>query len=247
MTEKLTNKLLEKINKLLAMANDAGASDTERETAMRQAHGILAKHNLDMAAINDVNAKGGRDIHQVIAKKHQWACRVADAIAKLYFCEYLIGSSNANYSQHLFVGKTDNCAVAIAMFQYLVKSLMSDSRKYVKRNNITESPYKAEMDFLKGASYSISTNARKIREQKEAEMRDPSSGTALVLADYYKQEQEANDEWIKQHLGQIKHRNGRKDNGEVTEAHLKGYQHGAKINLSHSISDKTTNNAAIHV
>lgn len=43
------NPILEKVKKLLALAGNAGATEGERDNALRMAHGLLAKHNLDMA------------------------------------------------------------------------------------------------------------------------------------------------------------------------------------------------------
>ena len=43
------NPIIEKIRKLLALANGTGAADQERESALRMAHALLAKHNLSMS------------------------------------------------------------------------------------------------------------------------------------------------------------------------------------------------------
>jgi len=50
----LNAKVIDKINKLLALGNNAAAAQNERETALRQAYSLLAKHNLEM---NDLKAK----------------------------------------------------------------------------------------------------------------------------------------------------------------------------------------------
>jgi hypothetical protein len=46
------NPILEKVKKLLALANDKGATEGERDNALRMAHGMLAKHNLDMSDLH---------------------------------------------------------------------------------------------------------------------------------------------------------------------------------------------------
>lgn len=45
------DKILDRIRKLLAMANDERGNDNERETALRQAHAMLTKHGLELADV----------------------------------------------------------------------------------------------------------------------------------------------------------------------------------------------------
>lgn len=239
----LNSKVIDKINKLLALGNNSAASPNERETALRQAYSLLAKHNLDMADLKEADERGKL---AVLAKKHLWAVRLAGNIANLFFCEYVTGSGNANYSYHIFIGKEANAKVAIALFSYLVKSMMSEARSFVKKNQIDNSPYKAEMDFLKGASIAIGETAKRLREEKERENKEQqysSQGTSLVLADYYKQEQEANNNWIDENM-KVKTRNLKmKTSGSL--ATIRGYDYGSKVNLNTGLPDNSDKNVAL--
>lgn len=236
----LNEKIIDKINKLLAMGNDSGASETERETALRQAHSLLAKHNLQMV---DLKAKDDRGQLAVLAKKHSWAKFTAMAIAELFFCEYLVGSSNANYAYHIFVGREDNAKVAIALYMYCVKSMMKQARLH-KQRSFSDQPYKAEMDFLKGAARAIQENANKLKEAKQAEMNaENGTGTSLVLADYYKQEQEANKKWTDENM-QVKEKMIR-SKASRTEDFVAGAIYGASVNLGTGIEDKSKAHAEI--
>ena len=42
-------KVLERIKKMLTLGNDAGATEAERETALRMAYNVMAKYNLTIA------------------------------------------------------------------------------------------------------------------------------------------------------------------------------------------------------
>ena len=58
------NPIIEKIKKLLALAADSGATEGERDNAIRMAHGLLAKHNLDMAQVTASQQIEGREKYQ---------------------------------------------------------------------------------------------------------------------------------------------------------------------------------------
>ena len=48
-TEFNKDKGLERVKKMLTLANDAGATEGERDNALRMAHATLAKHNLTLS------------------------------------------------------------------------------------------------------------------------------------------------------------------------------------------------------
>jgi hypothetical protein len=85
-------KILSRVRKLMALANDAGATEGERDNAIRMAHATLAKYNL---SISEVEASGKTtDEKRVIDNDlrtiaHPWIVTVMHGIAALYFCEYL--------------------------------------------------------------------------------------------------------------------------------------------------------------
>ena len=54
-------KILDKVKKLLAVANNEAATEGERDNALRMAHNMLAKHNLAMADLDEHNKLEGRD------------------------------------------------------------------------------------------------------------------------------------------------------------------------------------------
>src|SRR5215472_4319088 len=54
----VSEQILARVRKMLALANDAGATEGERDNALRMAHATLAKYNLDLAA---AEIAGGED------------------------------------------------------------------------------------------------------------------------------------------------------------------------------------------
>jgi hypothetical protein len=49
------DKILSRIQKMLALANDLAATEGERDNALRMAYNLMAKHNLDMVTVEARN------------------------------------------------------------------------------------------------------------------------------------------------------------------------------------------------
>jgi hypothetical protein len=88
----MTDNIRSKVRKLLALAGDAGATDNEREVAMRKAQAMIEEHNIELGSLDDfaeqikltkgdIFTRGMKlPYHRVIA---QW-------VAELYDCKHLI-------------------------------------------------------------------------------------------------------------------------------------------------------------
>lgn len=83
-------KVLGRVRKMMALANDKAASDGERDNALRMAYNTLAKHNLSMAEAEAAGAKSEepRERGFTMSRDQPWCRTVAHAIANLFFCAY---------------------------------------------------------------------------------------------------------------------------------------------------------------
>lgn len=62
----MTNeRIIEKVKKLLALAQDPGAAPNEAETASRQAASLMAKYNLDLASLSQAELEAEWDITEL--------------------------------------------------------------------------------------------------------------------------------------------------------------------------------------
>lgn len=62
-------KILGRIRKMLALANNEGASEGERDNALRMAHATLAKYNLDMAEVES-SGKPQQEARAIVKKQY---------------------------------------------------------------------------------------------------------------------------------------------------------------------------------
>jgi len=126
MTQDDKDKVISKIQKLLALAESA--NEHEAALAAERAQAILAQHNLSLDEIKSVR-EGDADIVEdasTMTKSYPWRRSIAVRVAELYFCKYFYrtirnyrGNARSGHDLHCFVGSKQNIAVAKVMFAYL--------------------------------------------------------------------------------------------------------------------------------
>ena len=246
------DRIIEKIKKLLAVANSNATGngvEHEQETAMRQAHAMLAKHNLQMADIFD--DKEDRDVVEIAEEfPCPWRRVVAGALARLYFCTfYWEQVPNKQKYKFCFVGLESNATTAMEMTKFLLKSILQESEKQRKaKGEVTG----WGTSFRNAAGTRISARCSTIRAEAEA---DPtlnlpapttSDSTALTIVSVYKNEEEANDAFIEKILGL--NLRTKKIGGKLLDRDgaVAGDAYGRKVNLGTQIgSSKNTAVAAL--
>jgi len=229
------DRIIDRIKKMLALANDLAASEGERDNALRMAFNTMAKYNIDMATVekHGKKAEEARINFRNDSWSWLWAKKVNQIVGRLFFCKYYYGESiNGTQCQHHFVGRESNAMTAAVMADYVVNSILKEGRKLGKQNTspITRS-------FCVGAMETLSIRVNQIIAEKEKELQgSPTPGTALVLASFYKSEQDENSRWIAEHIGNLKTNKGRASKVNA-EAYGAGREYGDKINLSTQVAD----------
>lgn len=226
MTDK--TEMLNKIRKTLALANDAGATEQERETALRMAHALLAKHNLSLAQVEQSGSEPDerRGVKETTFYGPPWARIVAMAVAKLCFCEYVTQPGRrVNETRHYFIGRESNAVTASELSRYVIES--------IKREKTRTG---GGVSFANGAAHAVYHRCMAMIEEAKAVKPAPAStGTALVLADIYASEHKHNRVVIaaKWHGGLRSGRVGSRSRDG--EAYRRGQSYGQSVNLNRSV------------
>jgi len=221
------DRILDRVRKMLALANDSAATEGERDNALRMAYNLLAKHNL---TVEDVKARGQQPAEEeridnaFTSWSQPWARTVFHAVAKLFFCNYYTsGKLSSTKMRHIYVGKVSNATTAALMGEYLVTSILRECRKLYRENLSPKS-----RAFATGAADRIYWRvADMIREQGAA-----TPGTALVLANVYTQEKQGNDAHALALWGELKAGKSRERAEVDRAAYRAGSEFGAKASLS---------------
>lgn len=230
------DKILARVKKMMTLANDAAASEGERDNALRMAHATLAKYNLSMAEAEKAGTKPEekRTGDELVGQDYSWMRTVAHAAATLFFCNYFFVRMGRGKVQHYFVGKESNVLTAKAMTEYLISSINRQARPF----GVLGGTY--WRSFCKGASHAVYERCYEIQMAAEKAPKQP--GTSLVLASVYASEQEANAEFIKVKMGIGNLKEGKnRERNTVAGAYHAGQDYGNSVSLNNQIGGRSPN------
>lgn len=234
------DRIIDKVRKLLAVANDSATGngvEHEQETAMRQALAMLAKHNLSMSDITDLDEKEDRDCIEITDEYPcPWRRVIAQAVARMFFCQYfktqVPNKQKYNYS---FVGLESNAITAKEMVLFLMKSVNAESLRRQKEQN---EGVAFGTTFRNAAANRIAARCDALRKETESDA-SLNVGSALVMANYYEQEMLMNDSYISKVLGiKLKTKSVKGQIKSVSGAQ-QGVAFGNNVSLNRQVSNNT--------
>lgn len=221
-------KIINKVKKLIALGTNEGATEGERDNAIRMAHGLLAKHNLSMIDLSEV----AEERTKLFSEYHNvpWTGVAANAIAKLFFCFcYAEGKRPNSIGQGskrklFFIGKESNVTTALLMSDYIISSI----NKEQKKNGYSRS-------FNNGAANRIAQRVSEIINSASVQNEDSSSCTDLALVSIYKSEEQANKEFAEKAVGTLISKSSKQQNKNAKD-YWAGHSFGGSINLNNQIA-----------
>jgi len=233
-------KIIERVQKMLALGRDKGATEGERDNAMRMVHAYLAKFNLDMETVEGTMSSkdrkkqsdegGPRTHHTHSFFGRPWACNAAAAVGDLCFCGYLYRSARMSKDcQHYFVGRQANAVTAAYLAEYVVRSIYSEGKKR-QRAESKDNPW--FLAFAWGAALKVRSRVEELKKRKDV---NSSTGKELVLADYYDQERRANAEYTQVAL-RPRVMKGRGKGIRDAEGFARGQAFGETISLNRQVN-----------
>lgn len=242
----VNEKILKRIRKLIALANDAGATEGERDNALRMAHATLAKYNLDMEEV--ASSQHAEDRVQLADRffGQRWARTTCHYVAELFFCSYFYRRINNNTDDinHYFVGKHSNAVTASEIAQFVVRAINKEAQRYRKA---TGSSYKSYRAFCQGAMLAVSARCQLLQSKAETMGVDdtqpalaaPGTSTALVLASLYQREAQANADYLKSTGTEVREgKAGAWQFADDTMAHHAGARFGQRVSLQPQLEEK---------
>lgn len=211
-------KLIERIQKLLRLAQNAGATEAEAQSAMGKVHELLAEHNLTMSVIENHGSKEkdevlGKQVRRT-NKNGKWECFIYRGAAELNFCNYIsasvVGSSDIT---HLIIGTEVNVLAAEMLGDYLrdtvnrmARNLDMDSidiQKALIMDGIGEAMFRHK--FKQGAAIRLDARCLELKKQRSQASTKTSDGRNLpALLSTYEQAQKQNEAFIKDEIGKTR-------------------------------------------
>ena len=200
MTEE-KESVLNRIQKLLKMSTENGASENEAMLAADKAQKLLQEHNLSIADIKDDSQAEPMDSEDVEVDRDLWKGYIRNATAKLYFCStYSTMKLDTHYKRVkviTFVGRKSNRMVATEMCKYFINTVnrLADE-EFREVPGSRASINKMAHAFKQGAASKLSSRLRKRYEEIAPEYIPQGNPDGLPVL--YKNEQMAITKWLEQ-------------------------------------------------
>lgn len=189
-----TTKIVDRIAKLLNLAEGKGTTPAEAATAAAQANRLMLKHNISAAAVEGASLdeetaeaiergvlwEGGRVV--------SWRMTLAGGLARLNCCRILIHSASRYHgtkAKLAIIGRPSNAAVVAYLFAYLGKEI---DRLAKAADPGWESARSFRNSFRVAAA---STVLQRLRADRAEQRREVKQSTALVVVDNHDRDVQA--------------------------------------------------------
>lgn len=213
----ISDKLIDRIRKLMALTVERGASETEAALASEHVQRLLAEHNLSMAAIEmtgGMNEAGGKRTKEHYSRRqvYKWQRELMQAVAKLNYCKalerYEWRGTNKVFDGYSLIGRIDNVVSTQVMFDYLLETIERLARDDVKDPSLYFTRY--AHSFKEGCSDRLIGRLNEQREQIVVEQarksredmtraRHPGAATSnlptVLLSDVIQNEENLNEDF----------------------------------------------------
>jgi len=200
MTEE-KESILNRIQKLLKMSTENGASENEAMLAADKAQKLLQEHNLSIADLKDDSQTEPMDSEDVEVDRDLWKGYIRNATAKLYFCKtYTTMKLDKHYKKVkviTFVGRKSNRMVATEMCKYFINTVdRLAAEEFREVPGSRASINKMSHAFKQGCASKLSGRLRERYEEIAPEYIPQGNPDGLPVL--YKNEQMAITKWLEQ-------------------------------------------------
>ena len=134
-------KILDRIKKVMAMANDNGGNEAEKALAFEKMGEMLERHNI---SISEVESKENLDesiiqvtIDGVTKQCRRWEFSLSGSIARSFDCEVVGSDLRGDYGNWRinFIGHTQDIENVMYFYRYLTRYIGKLSQKQFSREN----------------------------------------------------------------------------------------------------------------
>jgi len=229
----MDSKIIERVRKLLAMANDA-SSPNEAAIAAERARKLMDKHSLTQADVEALESGNGTfaeirtgEARKFMAKWEQW---LAVSAASLNDCIAQRPHVGGGKSKIEFCGEESDAQVAASMFDYLVSTVKRLCSTYMAEQGYTRYNARVGDSYKTGAARAIKAKIEEILAERQASMADENTGTSLVVIKQQIVAQHYN------HKGYQKTAKRQHVDAEAEHARQQGHRDGSRVSVSAQIS-----------
>lgn len=217
----MNDKVIEKIQKLLSLANSP--NEHEAKLATEKANELLIKFNLSMQDVSKESQKEYLEKTVEDSKRRSAeSYHVTQIIVSHFFVKALMRTVNRRTTVY-FLGEATNVQIASYVYSYLIRAYREC---WEKHRELYDSPVKAKHSYYSGLSYGLSEQLKVKRKSVEAE-------TGLMVIE---------DPDLVEKVSKYKHAKHRKESNRDTHAEYVGYQDGLQLRIKRGIENQSEDN-----
>lgn len=227
-------KILKRIERLLAMAKDS-SSPNEAAIAARRAATLMAKHNLEEADVI-LDEMTDDDIVDIMADAGatqitHWMMRFAVPVAKLMDCDARVYRSGKRKIV-TYLGQKEDAQVAAWVYVYLVDQVKLLSKKYrAQMRKQFGAGHGTNMgDYREGITEEILNTLWQMKKEKEAALAEHVTGTALVVR---------KQDLIEKKFGETEYSKGKSRQLNDANAYYAGKRDGKNVRINPALNDSS--------
>ncbi|CAB4143075.1 Domain of unknown function DUF2786 [uncultured Caudovirales phage] len=233
-----TDEVISKVQKLMALANNAGATPAEAERAMVQAKALLRKYELDMADVLMKKMESEDTIVEQFMRLNPSAygdnqlatlpiwIRLLMVGVQTYTRTRMFFNQRASGNQVMFAGMEHDVAIAKHMIQYLIDATYHQATKDASCRSKAD-----RSSFRYGMAAELQARLKQLRKDEDKASRvealTMTTGTSLMVIDQKK------EELLAARYGEP---NIKKATRAVTNAYRAGREAGAKQSLNRQLT-----------
>lgn len=235
----VSDRIIARIRKMLALAKDAGATEGERDNALRMAHATLAKYNLELAEVetSDQHTDEPRGLHTDSFHGWPWARNISVSVAKLFFCRYVYSHERGRRgTRHYFIGRTSNAVTAAEVSKFIVESIFKEAGR--RQRALAENNAWAR-EFAWGAALKVRDRVKELIDAATTPPPSATPGTELVLASIYQTENAKNEVVLNEHFTRLKAGRLGKGFSRASTGYAQGQMYGSTISLHRQVERKS--------
>lgn len=233
----MSEAILERIRKLLALANDKGASENEASTAMKLAMGLMARHNIEEEALAKKDVKENL-VKQYVSKEEFWHDAAFNASCHLFNCRMLFAGSRGYWA----IGHESHVAAALLTFPYITNQVERLYKQALPRGMTKSDRANFRRTFKDACARRVAVRAMELMAElrrNDEEAKAATGSTALVVASMMDRQLREVDDFMKTAFDKIGVRNVKGRSGGLGTA--AGDAAGHKVNLSRQVTGSSNN------
>ena len=155
----MDNKLIEKIQKLISLADSP--NENEAKAAMAKAQELMLKHNIDMRSVESHDSEYINETSETFKREHPYMKHINGILQDFFFVK-VVKSCRRGASFFNYIGEKNNVATAVHTKNFLMDTFERLWQDYRKETGATRG---SKTSFIYGLAQGISA---KLKEQRQA-------------------------------------------------------------------------------